>query len=335
MPRPADERNGRSAPPASPPPIGRLAPSPTGPLHVGHARTFLLAWWHARSRGGRVVLRLEDLDHDRSKPGMALSAIEDLEWLGLDWDGAPIVQSTRTELHDQALERLVAAHRAYPCTCTRKEIQLALSAPHAGEPTSRYPGTCRNRFATPAQAEHESGRPAALRFALHDDEPPVRFDDAFAGPYTADVAADVGDFPIARKTGEAAYQLAVVVDDALDHVTEIVRGDDLLPSTGQQILLQQALDLPHPRWYHVPLVVDEGARRLAKRSDAQALARLRTDHVDPRALVAWIARRSGIDAPPRATAAELVPAFDMRRVPPTPIVFGQRELEELLRARAS
>lgn len=314
--------------------VGRLAPSPTGLLHVGHARSFLLAWWSVRSRGGRVVLRLEDLDADRVKEGMIEATLRDLEWLGLDWDGEPVVQSDRAPEHARALERLLAEGRAYPCVCTRKEIELARSAPHAGEAGARYPGTCRGRFASLEEAERATGRPAAVRFRVPEDEARVSFRDALAGPFEVYVARDVGDFPIARKSGEAAYQLAVVVDDALDGVTEVLRGDDLLPSTAQQLLLQRALGLPHPVWLHVPLVVDEAGRRLAKRADAVSLAALREEGVDPGALTAWLARSAGLPVTRPVAPSDLVAGFDPGAVPPTPVVFGPAQRASLRPAGA-
>jgi glutamyl-tRNA synthetase len=307
--------------------VGRLAPSPTGHLHLGHARSFLLAWWHARAREGRIVLRIEDLDVDRVKPGMIDETFRDLEWLGLDWDGKALVQSHDLAEIDAAAQSLVARGRAYACTCSRKEIQAAQSAPHAGEAVTRYPGTCRGRYASLEEAERASGRPAALRFVV---EPGVvRVEDGMLGVHAFDVAHDVGDFPVLRRAGFPAYQLAVVVDDARQGVTEIVRGADLLDSTARQALLQEALDLPKPRTWHVPLVTDESGRRLAKRSDDVSLARLRASGLDARKLVSWIARRSGIDAREPATAHDLAPHFDMTRVPRDPLAIGARELAEL------
>ena len=306
--------------------VGRLAPSPTGFLHLGHARSFLLAWWHARSRGGRIVLRIEDLDVDRVKPGMVDATLRDLEWLGLDWDGDVVVQSRGAERFDAEVAGLMKRGLAYPCVCTRAEIAASQSAPHAGEEV-RYPGTCRGRFASIEEAESKSGRPACVRLVAREGR--VRIDDRFAGTFDFDVQRAVGDFPIARKAGAAAYQLAVVVDDALAGVTEVLRGDDLLPSAARQLLVQEALGLAHPAWYHVPLVVDEGGRRLAKRTDALALANLREQGVDPRKLVGWIAQRSGIDRANTASAREILHAFDLRRVPKAPIVCGANLPAEL------
>ncbi|MFN0009017.1 MAG: tRNA glutamyl-Q(34) synthetase GluQRS [Planctomycetota bacterium] len=308
-------------------PIGRLAPSPTGFLHLGHARSFLLAWWQARSRGGRIVLRLEDLDADRVKPGMAEQAIADLEWLGLDWDGEVVVQSRGKHRLDAAVASLIERGLAYPCVCTRAEIAASQSAPHADAGEPRYPGTCRDRFPSIEEAERVSGRSPAVRFRVAPGR--VRIDDGFAGTTEFDVEREVGDFPVARKAGAAAYQLAVVVDDAHAGVTEVVRGDDLLSSAARQLLVQRALALPHPRWFHVPLVVDEGGRRLAKRTDALALHRLRERGIEPERVVAWIANRSGIEVGSTASARECAARFDLARVPRTPVVCGPREHAQL------
>ena len=293
--------------------VGRLAPSPTGRLHLGHARSFLIAWWHARSRGGRILLRLEDLDIERVKPGMVEAVIEDLRWLGLDWDGDPYVQSSGLGEINAAATSLVDRGLAYPCICTRKEVHAALSAPHGESTETIYPGTCRGKFKSLAAAERASGRPAALRFAVPDQL--VRIEDGIQGIREIDVATSIGDFPILRRLGMPAYQLAVVVDDARQGVTEIVRGADLLESCARQWLLQDALGFAHPHWWHVPLVTDASGRRLAKRSDDVSLARLRAAGADPQRIVAWIARSVGIDAPVRVRAEKLVAHFDITRLP--------------------
>jgi glutamyl-tRNA synthetase len=307
--------------------VGRLAPSPTGHLHLGHARSFLVAWWHARSRGGRVVLRLEDLDVDRVKPGMMDATLRDLEWLGLDWDGEVRVQSQGLAEIEKAAQTLLERGLAYPCTCTRREIQSAQSAPHAGDGSTRYPGTCRGKYGSIADAERATGKPAALRFVVPAGH--VRFVDGIHGAQSFDVEHDAGDFPITRRAGFPAYQLAVVVDDARDGVTEIVRGDDLVESTARQWLLQEALGLEHPRWWHVPLVMDAAGRRYAKRSDDISLERLRRSGVEARRLAAWVARRSGIADAEDASAAELAARFDMARVPRVPVVVKASDLAEL------
>ena len=199
--------------------LGRLAPSPTGALHVGHARSFLLAFWQAMASGGHLVLRLEDLDGDRSDPRWSQQALEDLRWLGLDWEGAPWLQSAgRAELED-AVTRLVEAGQLYPCVCTRRELNQAASAPHSPE-RRPYPGTCRGRFESLEQAYLATGRQAAWRFRVPTGaDGVVRFVDRFCGPVEVDVAGTAGDFPVTRKDGIAAYQLAVVVDDlSLIHI---------------------------------------------------------------------------------------------------------------------
>jgi len=264
-----------------------------------------------------MLLRMEDLDESRVKPGMADAVLRDLEWLGLDWDGEVTWQSQRAELYNAALERLHEKGLLYPCVCTRKEVELAQSAPHSGDGTRAYPGTCEGRFESLAEAEAASGRPAALRLRVAPGA--VKFVDLVAGPQSFDVAAEEGDFPVAKRDGAPAYQLAVVVDDADQGITETLRGDDLLPSTARQALLQSALDLPRPTWIHVPLVTDPAGRRLAKRSDDLSLAALRDQGSDPRRLVQWAAASAGMAPPAPLTAAEATPFFDLARLPKTPV----------------
>jgi glutamyl-tRNA synthetase len=301
--------------------VGRLAPSPTGQLHLGHARTFLLAWWSARSAGGKVRLRIEDLDGERSKPEFIALAERDLEWLGLDWDGPRIVQSEGLARLQAAVQQLLEAGLAYACTCTRADLQSAASAPHGAALEPRYPGTCRGRYASVEAARAASGRAPGIRFLV----PPgvVNFHDRLHGPQSVDVGAQIGDFLIARRDGTPAYQLAVVVDDADASVTEVVRGDDLLASTARQWLLQRALGLPHPSWAHVPLVLDEGGRRLAKRERDLGLAELRERGVDPRRIVAWAAESAGVAVGERVNARELVAGFDLRAIRREPVVLSR------------
>jgi len=321
-----DSRKGRALrvlPPSSI--TGRLAPSPTGRLHVGHARTFLLAWWQARARGGRVLLRIEDLDRARVKPGMVDECRRDLEWLGLDWDGEPLLQSGDTSALTHALERLLESGQAYLCSCSRRDIERAASAPHADDGELRYPGTCRDRGHS---AQDASTHAMAIRLRVPAGE--VELEDGVAGRFRADVQCEVGDFALARRDGFFAYQLAVVVDDARTGVNEVVRGDDLLASAARQWHLQRALDLPHPRWFHVPLVHAEHGARLAKRRGDLALGALRAAGVDPRRLIAWVARSAGLACPEPATALELVPRFDLARLPRAPVRFTARDRETLL-----
>ena len=295
-------------------PVGRLAPSPTGVLHLGNARSFLLAWLDLRSRGGTVLLRIEDLDGPRVRGGAAEQVLEDLRWLGLDWDGEPLLQSSRAGAHAVALQRLAARGLAYPCTCTRADIERAASAPHAGEEGPVYPGTCLGRWTDAAEAEAATGRTPAWRFRVPDQEEVVR--DRVAGERRYRVAEELGDFVIHKRDGQAAYQLAVVVDDAAAGVDSVLRGDDLLPSAARQQLLYRALEAVAPEWAHVPLVVGEDGRRLAKRHGDTSLQAFRDGGVSAEALVGWLAVTAGLreKAEPCA-AAELVSDFSLDRLP--------------------
>ncbi|HKY36971.1 MAG TPA: tRNA glutamyl-Q(34) synthetase GluQRS [Polyangiaceae bacterium] len=311
--------------------VGRLAPSPTGLLHLGHARTFLIAWWRARSSGARLLMRLEDLDGPRVRPEMSEAALRDLAWLGLDWDGPAHVQSSGLEEISAAATRLAHAGLAYACVCSRGEVRSAQSAPQQGDSEPRYPGTCQNEFRSLAEAEAQTGKSAGLRLRVREGQ--VKVSDLLLGTRSFDVQAEVGDFLIAKRDGAPAYQLAVVVDDARQGVTEVVRGEDLLPSAARQCLLQQALGLPGVTYCHVPLVVDETGRRLAKRHDDLSLAELRASGTDPRAIVAWAARSSGIAAEPRATPAEVLPAFALSSLPREPIQLDALAVAALRAAR--
>ncbi len=311
--------------------VGRLAPSPTGLLHLGHARTFLLAYWHVRARAGRLVLRMEDLDGPRAEPRFADAALVDLQWLGLDWDGPSFLQSTGLPRLNAAVSELIAAGKAYPCVCSRGDIRGAQSAPQAGTLEPRYPGTCRGRFASLAEAERVSGRSAGARLVVPEGRTTIV--DGVSGQSSWDVAGSVGDFLIAKRDKAPAYQLAVVVDDAAQGVTEVLRGADLLPSAARQWHVQQALGLPHPAWFHVPLVSDESGRRLAKREADLSLAELRSGGTDPRAVVAWAARSAGLAVPERITAREVTPCFDLVRLPREPVQLSGEALLALKQAR--
>ncbi len=303
-------------------PVGRLAPSPTGALHLGNVRTFMIAWLSARSRGGRVVMRMEDLDHPKDKPGAAEGAIADLRWLGFDWDEEH-VQSKRKTFYRDALESLKAKGLVYPCVCSRKDVENAQSAPHEGEQL-HYPGTCRDRFASWDEAFAHSGRAPCWRFRVEQGTR-VGFDDLFAGHYEQDVAAKLGDFPLARDEGGAGYTLAAVVDDAAMGVSEVVRGDDLLVATPAQILIQRALGLPTPAYCHVPLVVGPDGRRLAKRHGDTRVAAYRADGVRPGAILGLLAASCGwAEAGEEVSLAELLPRFDLSAIPRRPFVFEGR-----------
>lgn len=295
------------------PVIGRLAPSPTGHLHLGHARSFLIAWWSARSQQGRIVLRIEDLDTQRTREDLIDDCVRDLEWLGLDWDVGPRRQSEGLTRILAAAEMLQQRGLTYPCICSRGDLKASLSAPQEGVEELRYSGRCRGRFASLEQAVRESGKAAALRFAV---EPGlIAVVDALSGKHDFDVSADVGDFPVLRRDASPAYQLAVVVDDAQDGVTEVVRGDDLLPSAARQQLLYDALGLEIPRWVHLPLVTDKNGRRLAKRADDLSLRQLRAQGVDPRVVVKWVASSIGCQFEGVAPSKEVTPLFQLGRIP--------------------
>lgn len=273
-------------------------------------------------------MRVEDLDGPRVRPGLEARILDELRWLGLDWDEGPDVggprgpyrQSERSGRYTAALDRLRAAGLAYPCFCSRAEIAQASQAPHASDEGPRYPGTCRDLPAAERDAR-AARRPPAWRFQVPDG--PVSFDDRIHGPCAFDVAATVGDFVVARADGVASYQLAVAIDDAAMGITEVVRGDDLLPSTSRQILLYRALGLPAPRFAHVPLVVGEDGERLAKRHGALSLGEMRQRGVDPAAVVGMLAAVSGL-APPdaRVRPAELVRGFRLDAIPRGPARLG-------------
>jgi len=279
-------------------------------------------WLLARQAGWRIVLRIEDLDGPRVKVGADRLLIEDLRWLGMDWDAGPTYQSERNDAYRAATERLIAQGDAYPCICTRKEIETAASAPHAEDGAAVYPGTCRGRFESAADARIAAGREPAIRFRV--PTTPISFVDAFAGPRTyANPEKELGDFVIHKNDGLAAYQLAVVVDDAVAGVTEIVRGDDLIDSTPRQILLYTALGMADciPRYTHLPLVVGPDGRRLAKRHGDTRLATYRAAGVPVALVLQLLATWCGIaNIGTPGTAADLVGRFDLARLPHIPIV---------------
>jgi glutamyl-tRNA synthetase len=243
--------------------VGRFAPSPSGPLHLGNLRTALLAWWAARGDGSPFLLRVEDLDPS-SRPEHEAGQLADLRALGLDWDGPPVRQSERRDLYADALDRLVAAGLTYPCYCTRREIREAVRAPHA--PPDAYPGTCRRLTGSERRAREAEGRPPALRLRSPGEE--VVVVDALHG----EVRGLVDDVVLRRNDGLPAYNLVVVVDDAVQGVEEVVRGDDLLASTPRQAHLARVLGLDGPAYLHVPLVLGPDGARLAKRHGAVTLA---------------------------------------------------------------
>jgi glutamyl-tRNA synthetase len=302
--------------------VTRLAPSPTGALHLGNARTFLINWLLARKLGWRIVLRIEDLDGPRIKRGADQLAIADLQWLGLDWDEGPIFQSSRLDAYRAAVNRLLDSKAAYPCVCTRKEVDASASAPHAEDGAAIYPGTCRGRYATIQDALRDShGRQPAVR--LDTRGAVVDFTDEFSGPHHFDVDRELGDFVVAKGDETPAYQLAVVVDDAETRVTDVVRGDDLLDSAARQILLYDRLNLgPPPKYWHLPLIIGPDGRRLAKRHGDTRLASYREAGVPAAKMLALLGSWCGIDSSPAdPTARDLIDRFDIAKISPTPIVF--------------
>ncbi len=299
--------------------VGRLAPSPTGVLHLGNARSFLLAWLSLRSRGGTVLLRIEDIDGPRVRSESIDSCIEELQWLGLDWDGPIVMQSDRRKRHDQVLDDLLREGHAYPCVCTRKEVEEAASAPHESTPLDApiYPGTCRGRWKTLEEARQESGRDAALRLVA--DEERIPFDDLFVGPCEGLLR---GDFVIGKRDGTPAYQLAVVVDDVDQGVTEVLRADDLLPSTPRQLLLYRILAAHPPRFAHVPLVVGPDGRRLAKRHGDTSLASFRRQGWSAEEVIGFLAATIGwVPEGTRCSPADLLGRFDLSTVPAAPMMW--------------
>lgn len=308
--------------------VGRLAPSPTGHLHLGHARSFLLAYWLARSQGGLVRLRLEDLDVARVSQAMIDQTLRDLEWLGLTWDGpARLQRDQEPEIREQALKLLAAGH-AFACTCTRRDLRLlgaaeeAPGAPQEGNPAaSRYPGLCRDRYASLSQAEGQAGRLAGVRLRV--DPGPTSFVDRVFGHQSFDVAAEVGDFHLLRRDKTPAYQLAVTISDALDGVTEVARGADLLSSTARQILIQKALGLASVSYAHLPLVTDGASRRLSKRANDVSLASLRARGVRAQEVIAWVAHSAGQlpAADPRCPVEteDVTGCFDLALLPQEPV----------------
>jgi glutamyl-tRNA synthetase len=302
---------------------GRYAPSPTGALHLGNARTALLAWLHARAAGGRFVLRVEDLDTARVRPGTMERQLDELRWLGLDWDEGPdaggdrgpYVQSERMDHYERALRTLAEGGRLFACACSRRDIARSASAPHAGEEGPRYPGTCRGRAVPPglpSYLRHGAGE-LALRFRVPAGS--VAFVDGIAGPCAPEPAAESGDFVVRRRDGVPAYQLAVVVDDAAMEITHVLRGADLLSSTARQLLLYRALGVAPPAFLHVPLLLGDDGERLAKRHGPVGLGELREAAVDPRALVGWMAATCGLAGPgERLAPRDLLPGWDAARI---------------------
>ncbi|MGN6544418.1 MAG: tRNA glutamyl-Q(34) synthetase GluQRS [Aureliella sp.] len=316
-------------------PTGRLAPSPTGALHLGNARSFLCVWLSARSGQGKVILRVEDIDSPRVKAWAREATLKDLQWLGLDWDygpdvggpDAPYVQTARALIYRPVLERLIAAEQVYPCDCSRSEIAASASAPHEALEGPIYPGTCRHR----SSGEAARLAPDSFAWRFRASSAMRGWEDRLSGPHRANVAAQLGDFIIAKGDGTPAYQLAVVIDDHLMGVTEVVRGDDLIPSTFRQLDLLGALGWPPPAYLHLPLMIGSDGRRLAKRHGDTRLSWFREQGYAAEQIVGYLAWTAGLlPRPERIAPRELLPLWEPHKLSRLPTVVGLGELLRIL-----
>jgi glutamyl-tRNA synthetase len=318
-------------------PCGRLAPSPTGLLHLGNAWAFLCAWLGVRSSGGKLVLRLEDIDAKRSKAEFAAALQEDLLWLGLDWDEGPYLQSRRFVEYAQALENFKAKNLVYPCFCTRKELHSLAGAPHAAE--TAYPGLCRNLSATARAARINAGHSYSWRLRCHYQKHPeiFSFKDLVLGQIQLTEEQVSGDFPLCRSDGVFAYQLAVVLDDISMGITQVVRGADILSSTPNQLYLYALLGATPPVYAHVPLLLDHTGERLAKRHASLSLRWLREAGVKAEAVIGFLAVWSGLREGSFNDFAllspkDLLPGFDFASIKAKPGVLPEDIADILKRA---
>ena len=289
---------------------GRFAPSPTGRMHLGNVFSALLSWLSAKSKGGEWLLRIEDIDPARSRQEYADLLMDDLDWLGLSWDGTPIYQSQRSDIYEHYYALLCKQGLTYPCYCTRADL-LATQAPHESDGRVVYKGTCRH---LPPQPDHA----AATRLIVPEES--IIFHDGHYGTIEVNLASQVGDFIIRRKDGAWAYQLAVVVDDALMGVTEVVRGRDLLLSSPQQMYIARLLDFPSPSFVHLPLLCNAAGQRLSKRDNSLNMASLRQHHT-PTEIIGQLAYIAGLQQDPRpASPTELIACFTWDNVPRQDII---------------
>lgn len=294
-------------------PVGRFAPTPSGRMHLGNVFAALMAWLAVRSEDGTMLLRMEDLDAQRTKPEYAQVLRQDLAWLGLTYDRETQPQSTRTEVYQEYLEKLRAMDLIYPCYCTRAQLH-SLDAPHRADGTYVYPGTCRNL--TP-QKEKQFDRPPSWRVRVPDEVWSVW--DKLQGIYQENLARDCGDFVVCRFDGAFLYQLAVTVDDGESGVSQVVRGVDLLNSVPRQMYLQTLFGFPHPEYAHVPLLVAPDGRRLSKRDKDMDMGYLRQNRTAPQ-LLGILAQAAGlIDHYEPISAQELIPLFSWDKVRKTDI----------------
>lgn len=292
--------------------IGRLAPSPTGYLHLGNAWAFLLCWLAVKSRGGIVLLRIDDIDPQRSRQVYLDAILADLEWLGLGWDKEDVIlQSRRAAVYETALTGLEGRGLVYPCFCTRRELRALASAPHPGEDDPLYPGTCAGLAG--AEQRRRAGEPHSLRLKF--PLAPVAFTDLVQGPQSFAYHDHGGDFPLKRSDGVWSYQLATAVDDSLSHVNLVARGRDLLASTARQLAILRYLGWPEPQYAHFPLLLDKSGERLAKRHNSLTLAALRKRGVSARQIVGFLARLAGLNPDAEwGSPAEFVENFQFDRI---------------------
>ena len=302
-----------SSPIVSPPKggrgVSRFAPSPTGRMHLGNVFCALLSWLSAKSKGGEWRLRIEDIDPDRSRRDFALQLMDDLQWLGLPWDGEVVWQSQRSDIYEYYLKQLQDMGLTYPCFCSRADI-MATQAPHETDGRVVYAGTCRGKKLD----EMAQNVPHATRFIVPNEE--ITFQDGHYGEQRVNLAKHCGDYVLRRKDGAWAYQLAVVVDDALMGITEVVRGRDLLLSTPQQLHLLRTLGFEAPSYFHHPLLVNEAGQRLCKRDKGMDLSVLREKHKNPDEIVGFLAFLAGIlPSPTPVKTQDLLPLFSWQKVP--------------------
>ncbi|MEM6315057.1 MAG: glutamate--tRNA ligase family protein [Planctomycetota bacterium] len=293
----------------------RFAPTPSGSLHLGNARTFLANWILVKQAGGELMLRIDDIDAPRVIEGADVAACEDLRWLGLTWDGPAVYQSANTDAHQAAIAQLDNAGLLYRDQRQRRDLITAAAGQTALDHAPLDAGLHR------AQTFDPAGPAPNLRFAIPDD--PIEFHDAFVGHVRLDPRTELGDFIIRRRDGSPSYQLACVVDDHNAGINHIVRGDDLLASTGRQLTIHRALDLDPPTFTHLPLIVGRDGDKLSKRHGDQCLAAYRDNGIAAERVVALLSRWLGIDVGDEADAASLVERFELARVPREPIVFDE------------
>lgn len=311
-------------------PHGRLAPSPTGLLHLGNAWSFWMAWLDTRSRNGRLTLRMEDIDPDRAKPAFAQAVRHDLQWLGLTWDEETPPQSARSAAYEKILADLKARGFTYPCYCTRKELRTLAGAPQIGDAGAPYPGVCRNLSVHERQAFEAQGRKSSLRLICPPDEV-WQFTDRVAGPLSMTLADCGGDFALRRSDGVYAYQLAVVADDIAAGIDSVVRGGDILSSAPRQLYLYSLLGKTPPQYAHLPLVCDYQGERLAKRHQSLTLAALREAGVRPETILGALFHFGGLsDAFRPLSPGGPIDRFTMQSIPNRPIKLPENPIEYFL-----